>query len=66
MTQDPILILKKTLILKKMLTEAAFEEMEKKARKIAIDAMQFAEQSPDPNPIVLEEGVFAPPEKGNV
>jgi len=60
---DPIVILKKLLIKKKYLTEGAFEELEKEARAIAIEAMHYAEQSPDPDPIVLEEGVFAPKEK---
>jgi len=27
-------------------------------RRVAIDAMKFAEMSPDPDPIVLEEGVY--------
>lgn len=60
---DPITILKKLLIKKKYITESAFEALEKEARSIAIDAMHYAEQSPDPDPIVLEEGVFAPKEK---
>ena len=47
-----------------MLTEEAFKELEKEAREIAIAAMKFAEESPFPDPIVLEQGVFAPEENG--
>ena len=61
---DPILTLKDELIQRKMLTEEAFKELEKEAREIAIAAMKFAEESPFPDPIVLEQGVFAPEENG--
>ncbi len=57
--KDPILYLKKIAIEQKWLTEERFKEMDKEARTIAVDAMKFAEESPDPDPIVLEEGVFA-------
>ncbi len=63
MEKDPILYLKHLCIEKKWLTEEQFKEMDKEARDMAIAAMEFAENSPDPDPIVLEEGVFAPKEK---
>ncbi|HSX13793.1 MAG TPA: pyruvate dehydrogenase (acetyl-transferring) E1 component subunit alpha [Chlamydiales bacterium] len=63
MEKDPINFLKNLCIEKKWLTEEAFKEFDKEAREIAIEAMKFAENSPDPDPIVLEEGVFAPKEK---
>ncbi len=58
--RDPILLLKNALLEKKMLSEDEFLKMDEKAREIALDAMNFAENSPDPDPIVIEEGVFAP------
>jgi pyruvate dehydrogenase E1 component alpha subunit len=63
MERDPILHLKFDLIKRKMLTEEQFKEMDKEAREIAIAAMKFAEESPFPDPIVLEQGVYAPEEK---
>lgn len=57
--KDPIIRLKETLIRKKFLTEDDFKAIDKATREIAIQAMQFAEESPFPNPIVLEQGVFA-------
>ncbi len=63
MERDPILLLKFKLIDAKMLTEEQFKEMDKEARDIAIAAMNFAEESPWPDPMTLEQGVFAPEEK---
>lgn len=60
MERDPILHLKNILLTKKWLTEERFKEMDKETREIAIASMKFAESSPDPDPIILEEGVFAP------
>ncbi len=62
MEKDPIIHLKTLLMEKKWLTEDEFKEIDKETREIAISAMKFAENSPDPDPIVLEEGVFAPKE----
>lgn len=62
-TRDPIILLKDALIQKGFLTEENFKEMDLEARKIAVDAMAFAESSPDPDVTVLEEGVFAPKDK---
>ncbi len=62
MQKDPIIHLKELLFAKKWLTEERFKEIDKETRDVAIQAMEFAENSPFPNPIVLEEGVFAPKE----
>lgn len=62
MERDPITHVKDLLIGKNWLTEEAFKEMDKESRETAIAAMKFAEESPDPDPIILEEGVFAPKE----
>lgn len=60
MENDPILVLKNVLIEAKMLNEETFKELDKQAKDIAIAAMEHAEQSPWPDPIELEEDVFAP------
>ena len=62
MHRDPILLLKNVLIEKKMLNEEEFKEMDRKAREIMVNAMQYAEESPWPDPTSLEEGVYAPGE----
>ncbi len=58
--RDPISLLKKRLIEEGMLTEARFEEMDKEQKEIVIAAMKFADESPWPDPITLEQGVFPP------
>ncbi len=63
MEKDPILYVKHLCLEKNYLTEESFKELDRESREIAIEAMKFAENSPDPDPIVLEEGVFAPKEK---
>lgn len=60
MKRDPIVLLKDVMIQAKMLTEEEFKELDKSQREIVMAAMQFAEESPAPDPITLEEGVFAP------
>ena len=58
--RDPIVLIKNSLITHKMLTEEQFKEMDLKQREIVIAAMAFADESPSPDPITLEEDVFAP------
>lgn len=62
MEKDPIQRLKQTLIEQKFLSEEEFKEMDKEMRESVIASMKFAEESPWPDPILLEEGVFAPEE----
>lgn len=62
MQRDPILRLKYAMIEAGMLTEEQFQEMDRHAKETAIAAMKFAEESPFPDPMTLEEGVFAPEE----
>ncbi len=57
--KDPILHLKQILIEKNFLSEDTFKDMDKETKDIAIQAMNFAEESPWPDPIVLEQGVFS-------
>lgn len=63
MERDPIISFKEALIEHKILTEAEFEEFDKEQKAIVLAAMKFAEESPFPDPIVLEQGVFAPEQK---
>lgn len=63
MEKDPIFQLKQVLIEQKVVTEDECESMDREAREIVIAAMKFADESPWPDPITLEEGVFAPEEK---
>jgi TPP-dependent pyruvate/acetoin dehydrogenase alpha subunit len=60
MERDPILVMKEILLSRKLLTEEQFQEMEQSAREEITAAAQAAEGDPWPNPLQLEEGVFAP------
>lgn len=57
--KDPILRFKETLMQEKLLSEEQFKLMDQEARSIAVQAMEFADASPWPDPIVLEQGVLA-------
>lgn len=61
--EDPIQIFKTQLIQAGMLTEEEFVQLDKEQREIVVHAMKFADESPWPDPISLEEGVFAPEEE---
>jgi pyruvate dehydrogenase E1 component alpha subunit len=58
--KDPILKLKTVLIEEGSLTEEEFTELDKEQKEVVIAAMKFADESPWPDPITLEQGVFAP------
>ena len=58
--RDPIKAFKQALIDYKILTLQECEEIDHKQKEIVVDSMKFAEDSPWPNPIHLEEDVFAP------
>ncbi len=61
MERDPILLVKKLCLEQGWLTEEGFKALDKQQREIVLDAVKFAEESPDPDPIHLEEGVYADP-----
>lgn len=63
MLRDPIKIMKKILISYNLLSESQAEEIEKMQKDRILASMQFAEESLFPDPIHLEEDVFAPEEK---
>lgn len=62
MELDPIIILKDALIENGFLTESVFKELDHAQKEKILTAMKFAEESPLPDPMTLEEGVFAPEE----
>jgi pyruvate dehydrogenase E1 component alpha subunit len=57
---DPIAILKDLMESLAMITEDEFAALNKKYKEIAVQAMKFADSSPDPSPAEIEEGVYAP------
>jgi pyruvate dehydrogenase E1 component alpha subunit len=61
--KDPIHLFKAALIEHKILTEEEFQEIDKEQKEIVLAAMKFADESPWPDPMTLEEGVFAPEDK---
>ncbi len=61
--KDPITLLKNTLIQNGMLSEEEFKVFDAEQKELVIAAMKFADESPWPDPMTLEQGVFAPEEK---
>jgi pyruvate dehydrogenase E1 component alpha subunit len=59
MQRDPLLILFKTLINAHLITEEEYHALDKEQKEIVLRAIKFAEESPWPDPITLEEDVFA-------
>lgn len=59
MSHDPIVILRDALIKAKVLDEETFKTMDKEAKDLVLAAMEYADKSPWPNPITLEEDVFS-------
>lgn len=60
MERDPILILQQVLLQEGMIDEETIKRMDKEEREKVVEAMKYAEESPWPDPITLEEDVFAP------
>lgn len=58
--RDPIKYVVDTLIKQGIITEEMFHKIDAEQKEVAIAAMKFAEESPWPDPIHLEEDVFAP------
>lgn len=57
--RDPLLLLRDRLIAEKVLDMSTYENMEAKIRKEVIAALEEAEKLPWPDPVTLEEDVFA-------
>lgn len=60
MERDPLIIMFKALSTAGMITDEEYQAMDKKQKDIVVAAMKYAEESPWPDPITLEEDVFAP------
>ncbi len=60
MQRDPILILEQALIEAKMIDSEQVKQLDKIEKDRAVAAMKYAEESPWPNPVTLEEDVYAP------
>jgi pyruvate dehydrogenase E1 component alpha subunit len=60
MLRDPITLLQTILIEKNIITEEQVKAIDKETREIILAAMDYADKSPWPDPVILEEDVFAP------
>lgn len=60
MARDPLLIMFKTLTNFHIITEEEYHAMDKEMKEIAIAAIKYADDSPWPDPITLEEDVLSP------
>ncbi len=58
-SRDPISLFEKELIKHQIITEEQAEKLSQEQKKGIVASVQFAEDSPEPDPITLEEGVFA-------
>lgn len=58
--RDPLLIMQTALIDAQVITEEQVKVLDKEMRNRVLAAMEFADQSPWPDPQTLEEDVFAP------
>ena len=56
--QDPILIMKARAIEEKLITEKEFDEFDEEAKMTALQAVDFAENSPEPELSALYEDIF--------
>lgn len=60
MERDPLIIMLKILSSFGMLTDQEYVAIDKEQKDIVIASMKYADESPWPDPIELEEDVFAP------
>ncbi len=60
MQRDPLIILFKHLEKAGMMSESEYHALDAEQKEIVVRALQFAEESPWPDPVTLEEDVFAP------
>lgn len=58
MEREPISLMRSVLEDKGHIDEKAFKAIDTESRGLMVDAMKYAEESPWPNPVVLEEGVL--------
>lgn len=58
--RDPIILLRDILLQKNIITEEEYKKMDKEQKDIVLKSLEFAEESPFPDPITLEEEVIVP------
>lgn len=58
--RDPLFIMQQALLDAKIIDEELYKELDKNARENVVEAMKYADQCPWPDPITLEEDVYAP------
>lgn len=58
--RDPIHLFGEVLKKHKVISDKEIEALDKAQKELIVASMKYAEESPDPDPITLEEGVFAP------
>ncbi|MCB1106637.1 MAG: pyruvate dehydrogenase (acetyl-transferring) E1 component subunit alpha [Chlamydiia bacterium] len=58
--RDPIHLFSEELKKRKLITDKEIEDLDKEQKEVIIASMKFAEESSNPDPITLEEDVFAP------
>lgn len=63
MLRDPIIIFKNALIEANVIDEEAFKQMDKECKDIVLESLKFADESPWPDLMTLEEDVYAPEAK---
>ncbi|EFB42581.1 MULTISPECIES: pyruvate dehydrogenase (acetyl-transferring) E1 component subunit alpha [Parachlamydia] len=62
MQRDPILLMQHALEEHHLIDSEEFKKIDKEYRERAIAAMKYADESPWPNPLSIEEDVYAPSE----
>lgn len=60
MQRDPIILFQQILIDEGFIDSETVKQMDKQEREKIIEAMKYADESPWPDPITLEDDVFAP------
>jgi pyruvate dehydrogenase E1 component alpha subunit len=60
MQRDPILLMQQALLEANIMTEEQIKALDKEMRERVLASLEFAEKSPWPDPLTLEEDVFAP------
>lgn len=60
MERDPLQIMLKVLSSYQMITEEEYDQFDKEQKEVVVAAMKHADEAPWPDPIHLEEDVFAP------
>lgn len=58
--QDPLVLMHEVLVKEGMITDEEYKTYDKEMRERVMAALEFAEHSPWPDPVTLEEDVFAP------